>query len=1022
MSRLFTPTLRISIGLAALTISLALCGYIFGLVPDETKAEIDARARVAEALAIQLSGAAGRNDVLAIQETISSVESRNSAVLSIALRRADGDILISSGDHGLHWVEPHDQRSTATHVQVPLFNGDAIWGKVEIAFRPLHSSKQFAGIPTALAGFIAFLGLMGFAGYYFVLRRALRELDPSRVIPDRVQAAFDTLAEGVIILDEREMVLLANNSFAESINETSESLFGTKISDLKWRQWSDNGAIGDYPWRIALREKKSVTAVPLGIRIASGDIRSLMVNATCIVDGKDTVSGTIVTFDDVSALERKNEELNRVVRQLEETEEEISRQNRHLQYLANHDPLSGCLNRRAFFAEFETSLERANRLHQPLCCLMVDLDHFKSINDCFGHAVGDEVIAGMADILKSNCGEADLVGRYGGEEFCVSLFGLTLDNAKQLAEQIRREVAIRSQEWLQKGEKVTVSIGLAVLPDDSLFPMDLVNRADQALYAAKTAGRDRVVCWDEMAPDAKASPMMPTPLRRSTDIVNAAAPDPSHMRETTRSGDMQASETVGLTRLESPPGIDPLTQLPTRVIFMDRVSQSIARAERDHKIVAILHVSIDSYERFTEIFGGAASQRLINAVGDRLSKILRRTDTVSLVGSGYRVPTISRLGGEKFAIEVSDVDETDTVTWIIKRAFESLSRPFNVDGEKAYVNCSIGVSVYPGDGTDAETLVRHASVAERHARESHGNDTHMFFSKAMNESSRRQVMLEAGIKQALENDELTLHYQPIIDARTGRLSAAEALLRCDNQNLAGIPIGLLISIAEQTGLMSQIGEWVIKTATGQMQEWLDNGLDLPKISVNVSAIQLRDSKAIERLVQIVTDMDLEPRKLQLEITETAMLQDIDAASETLKRLQQLGVQIALDDFGTGQSSLTYLRRFRPDVLKIDRSFIDEIDTNRADGTLVSAVVAMSHSMGLRVVAEGVETTVQMDCVRTLGCDEIQGYLIAKPMPATVMSDWLRLFAAKDLMESGNEKRSKLWENSQSSDNLEKLAG
>jgi diguanylate cyclase (GGDEF)-like protein len=440
-----------------------------------------------------------------------------------------------------------------------------------------------------------------------------------------------------------------------------------------------------------------------------------------------------------------------------------------------------------------------------------------------------------------------------------------------------------------------------------------------------------------------------------------------------------------------------LTQLPAPVIFMDRVTQSIARAERYQTTVAILHVSIDSYERFTEIHGDAAGRQFIKAVGARLSAILRRSDTVSLVGGGYRTPTISRIAREKFAIEVSDLDETSTVTWIIKRAFETLSRPITVGDENVYVNCSIGVSVYPGDGADAEILVRHASIAERHARESDGHDTHMFFSKEMNESSRRQLMLESGIKQALENEEFELHYQPIIDARTGRLTAAEALLRCENQNFRGKPVGMLISIAEQTGLMPKIGEWVMQTAIGQSEQWLESGLDLPKISVNISAIQLRESKAIERLTQIITDMNLAPQKLQLEITETAMLQDIDVASQTLKRLQQLGVQIALDDFGTGQSSLTYLRRFRPDVLKIDRSFVDEIETNRADGTMVSVVTAMSHRMGLRVIAEGVETEIQMECLRILGCDEIQGFLIAQPMPAADMADWLRMFAAKDVL-------------------------
>ena len=329
--------------------------------------------------------------------------------------------------------------------------------------------------------------------------------------------------------------------------------------------------------------------------------------------------------------------------------------------------------------------------------------------------------------------------------------------------------------------------------------------------------------------------------------------------------------------------------------------------------------------------------------------------------------------------------------------FDSLCCPIVMNDEKVYITCSIGISIYPDDGADAETLLRHAGVAERQARESDEADTHVFFAEGMNESSRRQLSIEAGIRRALEQDEFTLHYQPILDLRTGRPIAAEALLRCTGEGLRDTPIGVLISIAEQTGLMSLISKWVLQTAISQMQNWLDNGIELPKISINMSAIQLRNSMAIDQLMQIVSEMNLAPQKLQVEITETAAIQDVDAASKMLKKLQQFGVQIALDDFGTGQSSLKYLQKFRPDVLKIDRSFIDKIDVSRTDATLVSAVIAMSHRMGLRVVAEGVETTAQMDRVRELGCDEAQGYLIARPMPATVMADWLRLFAdRKDL--------------------------
>jgi diguanylate cyclase (GGDEF)-like protein len=1004
MMRLLTPTFRISIGLAALTMSLVACAYSFGLVPDESKAELNARAKISEALAIQLSAAASRNDVIAVQETISSVATRNSAVLSVALRRANGKILVAAGDHDRHWVELGDNQSTDTHVQVPLLNGDTAWGKIEIVFRPLDSGGRIAGLPIALASLIGFLGIFGFASFYFVLRRALLELDPSRVIPERVQAAFDALAEGVIILDEREVIMLANNSFCQATNENPKSLFGRKISDLKWRQWSNAAAIEDFPWRLAIRDNQPVKSIPMSFRTESENIRNFMVNATSIVDGKGVISGAIVTFDDVTALDQKNEELVQAVRQLEENKEEISQRNSELRYLAHHDPLTGCLNRRAFFQEFESRLECARREKQPLSCLMLDLDHFKNINDRFGHAAGDDVLAGVASTLKSSCRQKDLVGRYGGEEFCVVLVGLAGDKAMQFTERIRQDIAIKSQSWLQAGQQVTTSIGVAALSDEPCAAIDLVERADEALYAAKAAGRDRVICWHEMPRDAHAAPANQSPARRSSDQPDKAVPNTSHEDEATCHSVSQNSQTVGLPPLIPQPGIDPLTRLPTRVIFRERVSQSIARAKGNRQIVAVLHVSIDSYDRCTSAFGNSAGNELIAAVGDRLSATLRQKDTVSLAGGGDRVPTISRMAIDKFAIEISDLDDTNVVTWVIKRIFDNMSQPISLDGQSIRVTCSIGVSLYPGDGINAETLIRHASTAGRHARENLGTDSHKFFCQSMNESSRRQLVLGAGIQQALEHNQFSLHYQPIVDAQTGRLASAEALLRCESQDLRHVPIGMLIYVAEQTGLISRIGEWALRTATCQVEQWTNDGLDLPQISVNLSAVQLRDSEASERLLQIITEMDLEPRKLQVEITETAMLEDIAAAGQILKRLQSLGVQIALDDFGTGQSSLSYLRRFRADALKIDHSFIDHICASHSDTTLVSAIIAMSRPMGLRVIAEGVETTSQLDCLRDLGCDEVQGFLIAKPMSATTMSDWLRWFAAKDVAESADGRR------------------
>lgn len=996
MLKLFTPTLRISLGLVSLTISLILCGYMFGLVPDESRAELNARARIAEALAMQLSAAVARNDLVVIQDTLSSVEKRNTAVLSMALRRANGSVLFASRDHDIHWIEPHDQKSTATHVQVPLLNGDQPWGKIEIAFQPLESGELFAGIPYALAILIAFLSVLGLAGYYFILGRALRELDPSGVIPERVQVAFDSLAEGVMILDEQETVLLANSSFAKAINETPKSLFGTSICDLKWRQWNDGDDVDDHPWRVAMRDKHSVTAVNMGLRTVSGDLRNFTVNATCILDGNSKVSGAIATFDDVTELARKNEDLIRAVQQLEETEEEISHRNRQLQYLANHDPLSGCLNRRAFFEEVETRLAHAQRDKTELACLMVDLDHFKQVNDRFGHAVGDQVIAGVADILKTSCREDDLAGRYGGEEFCLVLVDMDQEQSKRVAEQIRQDITNASPVWLPPGEIVTSSIGIAMKVGDytSSSATDMVDRADQALYAAKEGGRDQVVTWDETEQPAKSHPAKQSPLRQSSNLAKEAVADALHPPAAAQSEPSQEEQSFDNPQLSLNSGSASLKQLPARIVLIDRISQSIARAERSQDGFAVLQISIDSYERLAEVFGDTGSQQLASVVAERLFDLLRRSDTVSVIGNAEQAPAISKLAECKFAVALTDLDKTDSVTWIIRRIFDSLSRPIVVNDEQVYVTCSIGVSVYPDDGANAETLLRNAGVAERHARETDGTDSHVFFDEAMNESSRRQLMIEAGIRRALENDEFTLHYQPIIDLHTGRPVSAEALLRYTGESLKDIPIILLISIAEQTGLISKLGEWVLLTATRQLQQWTDDGIDLEKISVNVSATQLCNTQASQSLLRIVSEMNFAPRRLQIEITETAMMQDADAAGDTLKRLQKLGVQIALDDFGTGQSSLTYLRRFRPDVLKIDRSFVDKIDTSRTDATLVSAIIAMSHEMGLRVVAEGVEASAQMDSVRELGCDEAQGYLISKPLPAQLMAEWLRLFASQ----------------------------
>ncbi len=462
MSRFITPTLQITIGLLSLTISLILIAYSFGLVPNENNAALEARARISENLAVQLANLAGRNDVAAIKETMEAVRGRNSDIVSIAVRNAEGKLLVDTGDHASRWLEAADGKSTATHVLVPLRDADVPQGRIEIAFRPLGTGGDVFGFPRAMMTFVGFIGIGGLAGYYFILKRSLRELDPSRAIPERVKAAFDTLAEGVLIMDEREFVLLSNDAFVKGIYSTSRSLLGVNASTLPWLPADGGTPAPDPPWRTAMREEKPVLGIPMSICDRFGDQHKLLVNATRIVDGRGVVRGVIATFDDVTVLHQTNEQLNSSINQLHASQLTISEQNEQLRLLASSDPLTGCLNRRTFFAAAELKLQEALSQGRPMSFLMLDADHFKSVNDRFGHVVGDKVLVGLVDIMKRACSDRDLVGRYGGEEFCIAVTELGEQDVERLADEIRRAVASVTT-LLPNSEPVTISIGIASL-------------------------------------------------------------------------------------------------------------------------------------------------------------------------------------------------------------------------------------------------------------------------------------------------------------------------------------------------------------------------------------------------------------------------------------------------------------------------------------------------------------------------------------------------------------------------------
>jgi diguanylate cyclase (GGDEF)-like protein/putative nucleotidyltransferase with HDIG domain/PAS domain S-box-containing protein len=510
MRRISTTT-RISICLATLAVGVLLAADVIGLIPDEAGATLRGRVALCEAVALQSSSSMIRGDAAAVSSAIDAVARRNPDILSAAIRHADGSILLQVGDHATHWKAPPGDTSTITHVRVPIFENRKLWAHVEIAFRPLDSSG-WTLIRHPLIRLTLFVAIAAFATFLSYLRKVLQYLDPSVVIPERVKAMLDTLAEGVLIIDRQERILLANRALAKATGKQAGDLIGTHLATFGWRPPPTEGAPAEtpaaqFPWREALKDGRVRTGVPLCLERLDG-VRTFTVNAAPI-GTESEVRGALVTFDDVTSIEQRNLQLRGMLQMLQKSRDEINRQNQELQALAMTDPLTACLNRRAFFSHFETQWSSARRYGYPLACVMVDVDHFKRINDVHGHATGDRVLQHIAAVLKSLIRDSDLVCRYGGEEFCILLPHTDGEGAAQCAERFRNAIETTACGMIT----MTASLGVATLSAGAISPQDLLNQADEALYAAKRAGRNRVNRWTAADHAAQADASEPAGIR-----------------------------------------------------------------------------------------------------------------------------------------------------------------------------------------------------------------------------------------------------------------------------------------------------------------------------------------------------------------------------------------------------------------------------------------------------------------------------------------------------------------------------